>query len=229
MMCNKTMWDECKCQDAVCISTLSCCFYQIRGKRQTTHALIQSSSHEGTQPHLSLTTVHIKGLVVRMGRWIRLEGRQANRACLLIRAYCWLWSISIPLYSTNIWTTYFLNIKWEDQCSLSLGLIMDGLPPSFCASSGLSEESVRAGPSLLMFLWSAHCLNWVWSVMLSGNLCSFSRSTFSCQSCPHCSDKASWRSQLGLQLHCCFDRSYDLPRWEGVLAVGHASAVGVCH
>ncbi len=79
------------------VSTLSCCFYQIGEKRQTTHPLIQSSSHEGTRPHLSLTTVHIKGLVVRMGRWIRLEGRQANRACLLIRAYCWLWSISIPL------------------------------------------------------------------------------------------------------------------------------------
>lgn len=40
-----------------------------QGRRwRSTHAATQSSSHEGTRPHLSLTTVHIKGLAARMGR-----------------------------------------------------------------------------------------------------------------------------------------------------------------
>lgn len=49
--------------------------------------------------------------------------------------------------------------------------------------SGLSEHSVPAGPPFLMLLSSAQYLSLVQLLMLSGNLSSLSRLTFSCQCC----------------------------------------------
>lgn len=65
-----------------------------------------------------------------MGRWIRLEGRQANRACLLITAYCWLWSVSIPL----IHHKHINHILPEDKMRRSMLFISrfnHGWSPSF--------------------------------------------------------------------------------------------------
>lgn len=188
-------------------------FIRSGGKRQSRHALIQSSSHEGTWPHLSLTTVHIKGLAVRMGRWIRLEGRQENKACLLIRAYCWPCPISIPSPST----TCCQNLTWNyEYCILVSSSLLLCIKWSQCQRDHLSwcfcyqhNVWIRCGQwcflgICVVFLGRPSAASLALRVM------------------------ASWHSQLGSQLHCCYDRSYDLPCWEGVLAVGHASAVGVC-
>lgn len=71
-----TTWDECRNRDYVYLKIFVLLLSDQVGKRKSKHALIQSGSHEGAWPHRSLTTVHIKGLVVRMGRWIRLGGSE---------------------------------------------------------------------------------------------------------------------------------------------------------
>lgn len=117
-------------------------------KRQSAHALIQRSLHEGARPSVGFTTVHIEGLVVRMGRWLWLEGSEERTARLLIAAYFrpWLVSVSsptiLPVLFLHVWSWVCCN-RWH-----------------------------------VLYLSSAKCLKWVGLVMLSVNVCIPKSSTF---------------------------------------------------
>lgn len=81
----KTMWDEWKCQDAVCISILSRRLYQIRQEkaihtcdetqRLTWRCAPSCQSHNSTHERI----------IVHMGRWLRLErGKLARWSELIV-------------------------------------------------------------------------------------------------------------------------------------------------
>lgn len=155
----------------------------------------------------------------QIGREPSKQGLPADQDLLFSPAlspyFCYTTHVHMP-------STYCQNIKWSilhalcsrfDYASYNLkplgGLC---LHPSHCQPSGLSEQSV---PVLDVFVIST--ISELGAVVDA--FWAFEQSFQVDLQLPAlcCSDKASWHSQQGLQLYCCFDRSHDLPCWEGVL------------